>query len=377
MSPENSPNIINDDLYYYSTSSEKNVNTASIDGTRNYMQKIGAIDLLDQEQEIYLGRAIKAGIKAEAELVINGIMTLAGHKVEPSREDLREVVNDGQVAHEQFVEANYRLVVSIAKKYSGIMDIDDLIQEGNIGLIRAVDKFDPEKGFKFSTYATWWIRQSIERSINDQSTSIRIPIHAREKYFSLNKREQEITRQLGRRITAAELANDANITDPNKIQEMEIFRDQINKIIHPTSLDLPVGENDSDILGNQIAEDKSNYQPEVTYDHQDLSDTLNKAMLSAKLNPREIFVIRARHGFLGAPMTLEDVGSELGITRERVRQIESKAIIKLTRAITKTDPSDPNPTETNVYSGYKIYHDPKKSVNISKHYDEKELTNDD
>ena len=261
------------------------------DPVRMYLKEIGQIPLLSMEREM--------------ELAVR-------------------MYNGDESAKNELVEANLRLVVSIAKRYVGKgMFFLDLIQEGNLGLIKAVDKFDYTKGYKFSTYATWWIRQAISRAIADQSRTIRIPVHMVETIHKVTRSQRELLQKLGREATIEEIAQDIGMSAAKVQEAMKISQD-------PVSLETPIGEADDSHLGDFIPDDE-NMSPEEAASYQLLREQINEVLFST-LTPREEKVIRLRFGLDdGVPKTLEEVGQEFGITRERIRQIESKAIRKITK----------------------------------------------
>ncbi len=290
--------------------------TPTNDPVRMYLKEIGKVPLLTAPQEVDLAKKIEAGEEASAKL------RETGGKL--SREELRALRRQesvGQEAKRKLVEANLRLVVSIAKRYVGRgMLFLDLIQEGNLGLIRAVEKFDFRKGYKFSTYATWWIRQAITRAIADQARTIRIPVHMVETINKLIRVQRQLLQELGREPTPEEIAGQMELT-PEKVREI------IKVSQEPVSLETPIGEEEDSHLGDFI-EDSDAVVPidaaSFILLQEQLEDVLNS------LNEREKEVIRLRFGLTdGHPRTLEEVGREFGVTRERIRQIESKTLAKL------------------------------------------------
>ena len=242
--------------------------------------------------------------------------------------DLKSISADGNTAKKELSEANLRLVVSIAKKYVGHgMSFLDLIQEGNMGLLKAVDKFAYRKGFKFSTYATWWIRQSITRAISDQARTIRIPVHMVETMNKYTRTKRQLTTELGREPQPAEIA-----------KAMDIPVEKVNEIVkisqEPVSLETPVGEEDDSSIGDFVPDDKQE-APEQAVTSMHLKEQLNEVL--GTLTDREQKVLRLRYGLDdGKPRTLEEVGREFGVTRERIRQIEAKAMRKLSHSASKS-----------------------------------------
>jgi RNA polymerase primary sigma factor len=284
------------------------------DPVRMYLKEIGRVALLTAQQEVELAQRIESGLVAEEQL--------QGGKVAATREeDLRWQRRDGAMAKRHLVEANLRLVVSIAKRYVGRgMAFLDLIQEGNLGLIRAVEKFDYAKGFKFSTYATWWIRQAITRAIADQARTIRIPVHMVETINKLVRIQRQLLQDLGREPTAEEIAEQMELT-PEKVREIQKISQE------PVSLETPVGEEEDSNLGDFI-EDAEAPVPLERASFRLLQEQLESVLHT--LSEREKEVIRLRFGLVdGQPRTLEDVGKKFGVTRERIRQIESKTLSKL------------------------------------------------
>ncbi len=288
------------------------------DPVRMYLKEIGKVPLLTAAKEVDLAKRIEAGEQAswrlEAAAEGNGL----------SREEdrrLRRQERDGQEAKRKLVEANLRLVVSIAKRYVGRgMLFLDLIQEGNLGLIRAVEKFDYRKGYKFSTYATWWIRQAITRAIADQARTIRIPVHMVETINKLIRVQRQLLQELGREPTPEEIAEQMELT-PEKVREI------LKVSQEPVSLETPIGEEEDSHLGDFI-EDSDAVVPIDAASFILLQEQLESVLDT--LNEREKEVIRLRFGLKdGHPHTLEEVGREFGVTRERIRQIESKTLSKL------------------------------------------------
>lgn len=271
------------------TENDKFIDDISDDSVRLYLREIGKIPLLSGDEEIALARRVKEGDKE---------------------------------AKDKMAEANMRLVVSIAKKYVGRgLDLLDLVQEGNTGLLRAVEKFDPDRGFKFSTYATWWIRQAITRAIADQARTIRIPVHMIETINKLLRTQRRMTQELGREPTNEEIA-----------QEMELEPDKVEHIMkikqETSSLDAPVRDEEEDSKLGDFIEDEESATPEEAATSQLLKEHVN-VMLDI-LTPREQKILKMRFGLEdGRGHTLEEVGQEFGVTRERIRQIEAKALAKL------------------------------------------------
>ena len=293
--------------------------TASADSVRAYLKQIGKVALLNAEEEVELAKRIEAGLYA-AERLRRAIE--AGEKVSPQlRRDLRWIVRDGERAKNHLLEANLRLVVSLAKRYTGRgMAFLDLIQEGNLGLIRAVEKFDYTKGYKFSTYATWWIRQAITRAMADQARTIRIPVHMVEVINKLGRIQRELLQDLGREPTPEELAKEMDIT-PEKVLEIQQYARE------PISLDQTIGDEGDSQLGDFI-EDSEAVVAVDAVSFTLLQDQLQSVL--ATLSEREAGVVRLRFGLTdGQPRTLDEIGQVYGVTRERIRQIESKTMSKL------------------------------------------------
>ena len=287
------------------------------DLVRIYLREIGRVPLLTAEDEVELAKSIEAGLFAEEKLrsAITGFgMTPVG------ADELAQLAADGTAAKQRLIEANLRLVVSIAKRYIGRgLIFLDLIQEGNLGLIRAVEKFDYTKGYKFSTYATWWIRQAITRAIADQARTIRIPVHMVETINKLARVQRQLHQDLGREATVAEIAAEMGIA-AQRVAEIQRVAQE------PVSLQSPIGEEESD-LGDFI-EDADAVVPMEAAAFIMLQDQLEQILDT--LGGREQAIIQLRFGLTdGHPRTLEEVGREFGVTRERIRQIESKTLAKL------------------------------------------------
>jgi len=293
--------------------------TASADSVRAYLKQIGKVALLNAEEEVELAKRIEAGLYA-AERVRNA--EEEGEKLATQmRRDLKWIVRDGERAKNHLLEANLRLVVSLAKRYTGRgMAFLDLIQEGNLGLIRAVEKFDYTKGYKFSTYATWWIRQAITRAMADQARTIRIPVHMVEVINKLGRIQRELLQDLGREPTPEELAKEMDIS-PEKVLEIQQYARE------PISLDQTIGDEGDSQLGDFI-EDSEAVVAVDAVSFTLLQDQLQSVLQT--LSEREAGVVRLRFGLTdGQPRTLDEIGQVYGVTRERIRQIESKTMSKL------------------------------------------------
>ncbi len=293
--------------------------TASADSVRAYLKQIGKVALLNAEEEVELAKRIEAGLYSTQKLA-----EIAGQGVKlpvQQRRDLQWICRDGERAKNHLLEANLRLVVSLAKRYTGRgMAFLDLIQEGNLGLIRAVEKFDYTKGYKFSTYATWWIRQAITRAMADQARTIRIPVHMVEVINKLGRIQRELLQDLGREATPEELAKEMDIT-PEKVLEIQQYARE------PISLDQTIGDEGDSQLGDFI-EDSEAVVAVDAVSFTLLQDQLQSVLET--LSEREAGVVRLRFGLTdGQPRTLDEIGQVYGVTRERIRQIESKTMSKL------------------------------------------------
>jgi RNA polymerase primary sigma factor len=291
----------------------------SADLVRVYLREIGRVSLLNAAEEVDLARRVEAGVFAEERLAG---AAAAGERLDPQlKADLATIADDGGRAKRHLIEANLRLVVSIAKRYSGRgLPFLDLIQEGNLGLIRAVEKFDYSKGYKFSTYASWWIRQAVSRAVADQGRTIRIPVHMVETVNRILRAQRNLAQGLGREPTEDEISAVVDLP-PERVAE-------IRKLAHePVSLHLPVGEEDGSELGDLIEDAEAPAPVEVAATmllHEHVESVLSQ------LGERERAVVRLRYGLTdGEPRTLEEVGRAFGVTRERVRQIEAKSLAKL------------------------------------------------
>jgi RNA polymerase primary sigma factor len=288
---------------------------ATADPVKDYLKQIGKVPLLNAEQEVELAKRIEAGLFAEEKL--NG-----GVKMDKlTRGDFEWIAEDGRRAKNHLLEANLRLVVSLAKRYTGRgMLFLDLIQEGNLGLIRAVEKFDYTKGYKFSTYATWWIRQAITRAMADQARTIRIPVHMVEVINKLARVQRQMLQDLGREPTPEELAKELDMT-PEKVVEVQKYGRE------PISLHTPLGEDGDSEFGDLI-EDSEAIVPADAVSFTLLQEQLDSVLDT--LSEREAGVVKMRFGLTdGQPKTLDEIGKVYGVTRERIRQIESKTMSKL------------------------------------------------
>jgi RNA polymerase primary sigma factor len=285
------------------------------DSVHTYLKAIGRTSLLTAEQEVELAKRIEAGLYAEYKLETETGLD------ESARAELESVAADGRRAKAHMLEANLRLVVSVAKKYSDRgLSLLDVVQEGNLGLIRAVEKFDYTKGYKFSTYAMWWIRQAIQRGFADSARTIRLPVHVLEMLSKLSRVERDMHQQLGREPTPEELAVELDRT-PDQIEEL------LRTSRQPISLDSTIGEDGETSIGDLI-EDVDAPEAGELVDRQLMADQLRRAL--ADLTPREAIIMSMRFGLYdGNPHTLDEIGKHLGLTRERIRQLEKQSLSKL------------------------------------------------
>ncbi len=290
-----------------------------VDLVGQYLGQIGATPLLTAAQEVELSKRIEAGLYA-AELLRTA--DSEGTEPDPPRQELEALVRDGEQAKDHMIRANLRLVVSVARKYyrhAGLSFLD-IIQDGNLGLIRAVEKFDYAKGFKFSTYATWWIRQAIERGRADRSRTVRLPVHVVEKLNRLSRVERNLASEFGRDPTTDEVATGAEMS----VEQVEQLRELTRSAV---SLDTPIGDDGETRIGDLI-EDVDVLQPEEVAEHHEMTDGLRS--LVASLPPREAAIITLRYGLDdGKQHTLAEVAERVGLTRERVRQLEKHALAEL------------------------------------------------
>ena len=286
---------------------------ATIDPVKDYLKLIGRVPLLNAEQEVELAKRVEAGLFAQKKMD-------DGELGDYELDELQWMAADGKAANNHLLEANLRLVVSLAKRYTGRgMQFLDLIQEGNMGLIRAVEKFDYTKGYKFSTYATWWIRQAITRAMADQSRTIRIPVHMVEVINKMARISRQMVQDLARDPTPEEIARemDMSVVEVKKIQGYGRT---------PISINTPLGEDGDSEFGDLI-EDTSMTTPEESASFSAMQEAMNSVLDT--LTEREAGIMRMRWGFNGEPKTLEDIGKVYGVTKERIRQIESKTMSKL------------------------------------------------
>ena len=289
-----------------------NIDTSDTIGL--YLKEVSRVPLLTADEEVELAQRIERGRMAREELA-------RGNVSARRRTELRTMIEDGWSAREHLITANSRLVISVAKKYMGRgVPFLDLIQEGNIGLIRATKKFDYRRGHKFSTYATWWIRQAVTRAIADQGRTIRVPVHMGDQINKLLRVQHQLTQKLGRGPTVEELAEALEVP-PKKVENM------IQVARRPLSLETPTDNEEDSVLGDFI-EDEDSPPPDDTATHHLLQDHLVEVMDG--LPPREVRILQLRYGILdGQAYTLEEVGRKMGVTRERVRQIEAQALSRL------------------------------------------------
>ena len=294
--------------------------SGSADSVRVYLKESGRVPLLTGPDEVRLAKRMEDGLEAVDELAVLNAEGRLESLDFATRRKLQRRVRDGDRARQQLIQANLRLVVSIAKRYVGRgMQLLDLVQEGNLGLMRAVQKFDHSKGFKFSTYATWWIRQAISRAIADQARTIRIPVHMVETINRVRRTQRDMLQKLEREPSIEELATEVDLT-PERVREI------LRISLDPVSLEAPVGEDDSQ-LGDFLADENAERPVDVA-----ARAMLSNDVLEAldELNDREKEVVRMRFGLIdGRARTLEEVGRAFGVTRERIRQIESKTLAKL------------------------------------------------
>lgn len=284
----------------------------SDEAIRQYLDGIGTYDLLTAEDEVRLAKAIENGNKAA--------VALENEKNQAKRRELRKLVRAGEEARQTFIRANLRLVVSIAKRYGHArLPFLDLVQEGNLGLIRAVEKFEYRKGFKFSTYATWWIRQAITRAIADKSRTIRVPVHMMDTITQMQTAEANLTKKLGRKPTDEELADESGLS-------ITKLNDARKVAPEPISIFEPVGE-DNATLGDFIEDHDAATPFELIVSKLNVEDL---KLILERLNDRERTIIEMRYGLYGqTPATLDEVGRHFEVTRERIRQIEAKALAKM------------------------------------------------
>ena len=314
LDDDDEDNTIEDEISQLEQTFANSSHTKINDPVKMYLKEIGQIPLLNPKEEPIIAKRIQEGVEAKEKMQTTEDLE--------EKKRLASIIADGDEAKQLLISSNLRLVVSIAKKYVGRgMLFLDLIQEGNCGLIKAVEKFDYTKGFKFSTYATWWIRQSITRAIADQARTIRIPVHMVETINKLTRIQRQLVQDLGRDPLPEEIAEKMEGISAEKVREIQKIA------LDPVSLETPIGEEDDSHLGDFI-EDKETLSPDDYTNNQLLKDEIN-AVLSG-LTEREEKVLRLRFGLLdGRTRTLEEVGKEFNVTRERIRQIEAKALRKL------------------------------------------------
>jgi len=312
--PQSRPRIALADRPQERSTYPEDISSGVGDSVRLYLQEIGETDLLTMQEEVWLAKRMERGKLAEEYLVDDTISADVRAGFDSDR-------LDGELARAHLIRANLRLVVSVAKKYVGRgLSFLDLIQEGNIGLMKATDKFDYKRGYKFSTYATWWIRQAITRAISDQSRTIRLPVHVGETINRVKKTGHRLQQILEREPTQEEIARAMDVSDDKVRQVLDVSR-------HPISLEAPVGQDGDAFLGDFIEDDSMPHPLEIA-SHELLKSQISDAL--SKLTERERKIIVLRFGLEdGKFRTLEEVGREFGITRERIRQIEAKALRKL------------------------------------------------
>ena len=288
------------------------------DSTTLYLREIGRVSLLTAKEEVQLAKRMEKAEEARRTLDNPDV---DAELTEEERDELLWYVRDGEAAQNHLITANSRLVVSVAKKYTGRgVPFLDLIQEGNVGLMRAVTKFDYHRGFKFSTYATWWIRQAVTRAIADQGRTIRVPVHMYEQINRLTRTNGMLSQRLGREPTVEELAEELEVP-PSKVEHIMRVSQR------PLSLEKPVGEEEDSVLGDFIPDEEADSPPQ-TANHQLLGEKIEDVFQS--LTPRETRILQLRYGLVdGHSYTLEEVGKKFGVTRERIRQIESGALNRL------------------------------------------------
>lgn len=289
-----------------------NIDTSDTVGL--YLKEAGRVPLLTAEEEVSITKRIEQGVLARERLANEEVS-------DEERQKLHELIRDGWDAREHLIRANARLVISVAKKYIGRgVPFLDLIQEGNIGLMRAAKKFDHRRGFKFSTYATWWIRQAVTRAIADQGRTIRVPVHMGDQVSRMLRTQHQLKQKYGRDPTIPEIA-EALETTPKKVENM------LQLARHPLSLQTPIGDEEDDVLGDFI-EDETTPAPDTTASNNLLQEQLQDLLNT--LPPREARILQLRYGLNdGQTLTLNEVGQKMGVTRERVRQIEAQALRRL------------------------------------------------
>jgi len=287
---------------------------SSDDSIGLYLKEMARVPLLTTQEEVKLAKLLERGQAAQRRL------SKDGHDLEQRRK-LERAIDEGKAAREHLIKANTRLVVSIAKKYMGRgVPFLDLIQEGNLGLMKAVEKFDYQRGYRFSTYATWWIRQTITRAIADQGRTIRVPVHMSDRIRRLYKTSRRLEQERGRKPTPEEIAEELKL-EPRKVRWM------LKVSWRPLSLERPIGEDEDNELGNFIEDDNTPTPTQSAYEHL-LKEKMEEVL--ATLTPREARILRLRFGLQdGRSYTLEEVGQKFGLTRERIRQIEGKALRRL------------------------------------------------